>query len=160
MKGSEHADAVLDRVLARRPWIVDDSKAAGRGRYARIYEYRKNISLQVLHTPSKGKGSEALEVGLVFDDPSRSANTSNLEDYREQLGTNETKLGLTQRDGDKAVYYYLTRIISLTPDPSRAYEEATDLCVNILDLVLGGPQVRKLYRSGRDKYEKEHRPGV
>src|SRR5688500_1754983 len=107
MKGSEHCDAVLDRVLAQRPWI-EDSKRAGRGRYARIFEYRKNVSLQVLYRPPKVSSPESLEVGLVFDDPSRGENTRNLQDYREQLGDYVGKLGLAQRDGDKGVYYYLT----------------------------------------------------
>src|SRR5690349_153447 len=125
MRGSEHADAVLDRVLAAQPWIVDDTKRAGRGRYARVFEYRKNVSLQLLYTQPKDGKPESLEVGLVFDDSSRNENTSNLADYREQLDSNEAKFGLSLRDGDTGVYYYLSRFIPLAPDPSLAYDQAT-----------------------------------
>lgn len=155
MKGSEHADAALDRVLVQRPWIVEDMKRAGNGRYARVFEYRKNVSLQVLYTPAKAGKVESIEVGLAFDDPKRAVNTSNLEDYREQLGDNESKLGLKQRDGDKGVYYYLTRTYPLIPNTPAAYDQATELCLAILDLVLGGPQVQKNFRHGRDEHAKK-----
>lgn len=156
MKGSEHTDAVLDRVLIERPWIIEDSKRAGRGRYARVYEYRKNVSLQVLYTPAKSGSPEALEVGLAFDDPSRAENTSNLSHYREQLDENESRLGLTLRDGDKGIYYYLTRFYPLASDPNATYEHATRLCVGILDLVLGGPEVQKHFRMKRDEHTKKY----
>lgn len=156
MKGSEHADAVLDRVLAARPWIVEDSKRAGRGRYARIFEYRKNVSLQVLFTQAKRGEAEAIEVGLVFDDATRAENTSNLNDYREQLSNEELKLGLKLRDGGKSFYYYLTKSYPLTPHVEAAYEQATHLCLAILDLVLGGHEVRKHYQQRRDADAKKY----
>lgn len=160
MRGSEHADAVLDRVLAERPWIAEDAKRAGKGRYARVYEYRKNVSLQVLFTSAKAGNPESLEVGLVFDDSTRAENTSNLADYREQLGDNESKLGLTLRDGDRAVYYYLTRSYPLVADAHAVHEQATRLCLAVLDLVLGGPEVRKGYKQGRDEHARKRGAGA
>jgi len=155
MKRSVDADAVLDRVLTIQPWIAEDCRRAGKGRYARVYEYRKNVSLQALYTAAKGGKPESLEVGFVFDDLSRDENTSNLADYQEQLGDNESKLGLKLRDGDRGGHYYLTRFFPLAPDANVAYEQATRLCLDILDLVLGGPEVRRFYQRGRDEYARK-----
>ena len=52
---------------------------------------------------------------------------------------------------------YLTKYFSLTPDPKVAYEQAADLCRDILDLVLGSPAVRKCYRHLRNEHDQSQK---
>ena len=157
MRGSEHAEEVLTRVLAARPWIdPDDVQHAGRARYARAYKYASRVSLQILYTKATKTMPESLEVGLTFDDPGRAMNTSNLREYREQLGSAEMTFGLTLRDGEGAVYHYLSKFIPLGPSVEDAYAQATALCISILDLALGGRNVSAGYRSRREDYMKRH----
>ncbi|MDB5326456.1 MAG: hypothetical protein JWM57_2025, partial [Phycisphaerales bacterium] len=46
MKPADHVNAVLDRVLERRPWLAEGVIVPGGGRYARVRTYRGSVSLQ------------------------------------------------------------------------------------------------------------------
>jgi hypothetical protein len=156
MNNFHHAEEVLRRVLTARPWLANIGvQHAKNARYVRVFKFAPQVTLQVLYGKGDGGTFPSLEVAIVFDDNGRNANVRALQEFREDYEDDEVRLGIKARDGEGGKAIYLGKFFALVPTPEFAYDQATELCLEILDLGFGGRAVREQYGLLRDNYLKQ-----